>query len=1048
MERLLAIFALLSDSWWWDMDIAAWEQVFMLCSAILGGVDRKGKGRDRDEETKLAAVSCLWTLLRQRTHAEDPAKEGGGNRVDRIFANLKQHVQTPKFLPVMGQTLHSLMITAESTNLSLQRMSLNVLSSIIGAYLPDGFVPSVLPGTVSSMSKVALGEKSSKGWANGDVVAGALLVIQHAIVRALGDEVCIRDGVVRGLDSLEDLTLGPGDREQPLQATPLPPYSTLRTEQWLRGTASQLHIALNGLSPLVKHQTPSALVSLATFSATVLSETTLTLPQSQPLLISYLLSLKSSPFHRVATEAEQSLRKILSPSSKARHQILGVLLQISRDYLTALPRLLLARADSKIEHAAGVLESICHLAEPPDRSSSLGVVAISAGVGKLLGPHGGIEKWGWSLLFTLEFANPSVVITPDSAAQLMLEHQSATLNAVPFPELVFRRVNSRSARDALARMFRAMGKTAGEECLFAVDWFVNAGRAGRGKRAVAALWCACRLLEGAGSVSLEPGVISTVPVRRSKRLEKFARDLARQVADDWDEWDEDDQDAQPDVQFNEETTIVEHVQSQVTLPGITGPEPSMSSTSAQVVIQPILHRSLSLQMLAITARILESRFPTLFLHVLYPILHGIVSVDSTVSASALAALDNITDSTSYATPGNLLLSNFDYALDSVSRHLTRRWLDVDATKVLAVLVRLVGRDVVQKAGDVVEECFDRLDEYHGYELIVDGLVEVLGEVVKAIEEDEDNRLPRISRNALQDPTPLSHSESLDSFATWFVHRHDKEPPMEPLRDDSYPRKAWATDEEAETDTAPPVQEEDPFAETPPTPSQTLTTQIVSRSMYFLTHASPVIRARILLLLARAVPVLPEAALLPSVNKAWPFILNRLADSETFVVSAAVALVEALARHVGDFMTGRVWEDVWPRFRRMLVQLDRADAASALARRTPGVSGGGVGTASAYTHSHRLYRAIIVTMTTAVRGVQAQDTACWEVVVLFRRFLRCEAHEELQARARELYTALSENNEDAVWLGLAATVGWVEGSVAFLREPKWDVETNVRAVLKC
>ena len=84
----------------------------------------------------------------------------------------------------------------------------------------------------------------------------------------------------------------------------------------------------------------------------------------------------------------------------------------------------------------------------------------------------------------------------------------------------------------------------------------------------------------------------------------------------------------------------------------------------------------------------------------------------------------------------------------------------------------------------------------------------------------------------------------------------------------------------------------------------------------------------------------------------------------------------------------------------------------------------------------------------MRGVQPHDAAIWEVVVLFRRFLHAQAHEELQVCTRELYGALCENNEDAVWLGLAATVGWVGGSVAFLAEPKWDIERNVRVVLKC
>lgn len=67
LEQLIRVLGSICEPWWWDMDVAAWEQVFMLCSAILGGIDRKGKGKDRDEETKVAAAQCLFGLLRERT---------------------------------------------------------------------------------------------------------------------------------------------------------------------------------------------------------------------------------------------------------------------------------------------------------------------------------------------------------------------------------------------------------------------------------------------------------------------------------------------------------------------------------------------------------------------------------------------------------------------------------------------------------------------------------------------------------------------------------------------------------------------------------------------------------------------------------------------------------------------------------------------------------------------------------------------------------------------------------------------------------------------
>lgn len=494
----------------------------------------------------------------------------------------------------------------------------------------------------------------------------------------------------------------------------------------------------------------------------------------------------------------------------------------------------------------------------------------------------------------------------------------------------------------------------------------------------------------------------------------------------------------------DDNVLIEYVYGLITVNEIGSA--TAKATGSKTAAQPFLHRALSLQLLCVCAGILEARFLPLLLHVLYPVLHSIVQTQSFVSSTALAALHFIAAATSYASPANLLLSNFDYALDAVSRRLTRRWLDVDATRVLVVLVRLVGRDVVRKAGDVVEECFDRLDEYHGYEAIVDGLVEVLGEVVKAIEDDEENRLSKDARvDAYSAPARLPDNAKLDRFDEWFAHRHDQAPTEEEdAEHDTVPLS-----EEGAADTAPaggPSQRakatDDPFAEPLPTPSQALTNQIVSRSLYFLTHGAPTIRARILLLLASAVPVLPASALLPSIHHAWPFVLNRFADSETYVIAAAAVLVEALATHVGDFMFKRVWDDVWPRFREILRKLEAADTASTVARSARGRAGMA---ASAYTHMHRLCRALIRTMAAAARGVPPLDSLLWEVIIAFRRFLHRHAHEELQTCARQLYEALCENNEDAVWLALEATQGTLGGPMAFLREERWDIGENARAI---
>ncbi|KAJ3749335.1 hypothetical protein DFH05DRAFT_1533200 [Lentinula detonsa] len=416
----------------------------------------------------------------------------------------------------------------------------------------------------------------------------------------------------------------------------------------------------------------------------------------------------------------------------------------------------------------------------------------------------------------------------------------------------------------------------------------------------------------------------------------------------------------------------------------------------------MLHSSLSLQLISITTGILESRFTPLFIYSLYPILHSLVSPFSFLTETAFRALNFVTICTSYASPANLLLSNFDYVLDSVSRRLSRQWLDVDAIKVLAVMIRLVGSDIVERAGDVAEECFDRLDEYHGYDVVVEGLVEVLGEVMKVMQLEELSKTRDVS----------NQTKKIGNYGP---------APRTAWGDNNPPDKGKGIDQSED------AQEVMPDEEPPLSSSQALSKQIVQRSVYFLTHESTGIRARILNLLSSSIPILSESALMPSVHSAWPFILSRLADKEIFVVSAAAGLIEALVTSMGSLMFRRVWNDVWPCIRSMLSKMQTADTTNTLSRQVRG----GVGSESVYTHSHRLYRSIIKTMTAALRGVDPQDSWNWEVIIAFRRFLHSEAADELQQCARKLYIAA----------GIVTST-----SMKFLHEPQWNMVQNVALIL--
>ncbi len=1014
----------------------------MLCGAVVGGVKCKdAKENSRDDETKEAAASCLYALLRPRTSNEALERHLSADEPKERLSELQFHAQTSTFIPVIGQSLDSLLTSSASRHLPLQRISLDIIVHLIELYLPDPMLPSILPGVVSTMTKICVGVTQGKGWTNGDIVIRALLVMQAVTIKAVNDEICIKCGALRAVRDLDDLA----NFNDPPQVTPIEnpsAYGTVRTESWLRGTRTQLHIAINSLTPLLSHSNATVLRSLAKFSEKLIEVTPLALPQTHPLLLSFLLSLSLSDYTSVSSKARQSLLTLLSQSSRLSLQ--QILMDNLGSNLSALPRLISTQKDAKIMHTAGLIEAVCKLGLKND--SYPGLTIVAKGVGKLLGPTGGIEKWGWSLLTVLELIEPPIIVTRHSSAQLMLEDDPQGQQGTVFPELRFKNIQSSETRSALVNMLHALGAASGDAGLFAVEWFFRTGCSATSATSVAALWCACRLSEGITSVSLfdeHNDVSPRAPF--SRRVEKQNKIFARSIAEIWDQSDPLPREIADASESHDIHFLVQHQSGLVPLHETLKIIPPTKSSRTTQNDQPIIHRALCLQILAISAGVLKERFSPLFIHTLYPVLHSLVSPISFLSASALSTLNFITVATSFASPANLLLSNFDYVLDSVSRRLTHRWLDLEATKVLGILVRLVGADIVEKAGDIVEECFDRLDEFHGYGVIVDGLVEVLNEVLKTIELEEKASKTKTADN------PQTYIEArmakVDDFLAFLAKRND-----DPITDDDKadygpaPREPWG--KKAEDGENPEAESEQlksvPSSNEPPlTTTQSLTKQIIARSMYFLTNDSPVIRAKILNLLTLAVPILSESSLLPSIHSAWPFILNRMDDSETFVVSTAAGLVEALAEHVGDFMFRRIWDDIWPRFRSMLSLLEKGEATNALSRR----EGSRLGSESAYTHSHRLYRSLLKTMTVALKGVYQHEPSFWEVIVAFRRFLSRHAHEELQQYAVNLYMQASKQNPDAVWLLLTSTAYDTELATAFLKEPKWGIDKNAIIILR-
>ena len=1054
------------------MDHGAWKQLLRFTVSSLGPRPGdstnggKGKTREIGQEVQLQAVNLLTSLL-------DPSRS-------HPTLHMLNSVSTPKspLMPTLFQTITLLLAMIEPVppHSLLQLRSIRLIRPIITTYLSGQHpvLASVLPGITSAVSKLMNNAgKSLKG----EVAATAAGLVEDVIVSTLSDEDLQRLGVLRGgLDDLsqladewnEDATNGsvidPPPSSTPSSSSYTPnPFPPL-TFSYLEFTSKQLVIALRPLlTSLKSHRSHLARRAAASLSAAVISQCNLSLPTLVPFALSTLLLLSRDDFDPVRHDVNQRLRN-LSHSTLDLHTLLVDLLT---EAINALPRLITSDQEIKVQEAAKVLTAI---AETTMHIFHRG----SNPLAELLGPRGKVERWGWALLSCLEFGRPTSWSTMDDTAARASEKgwknrlvtssipliESAEGNtASEFPDLPMRLIESEATVRAIRDTLIALGSAGGEPALHSVEHFAHFARSNRGgdtSKAVSALWVAQHLFDG-----IAKGQEESAEGRVSKATRKMARDVTRVVVtmDDMDDDDQEEDDAPVEQDESDALVAVERTKGVDTITTLLDRDPLENSYAAKETrrlhkqAQRALLTALSLSTLSLTSRILSSSFRPLLLNALYTLLSHLTSPHSIIATYAEVALSQVAYDTGYASVQNLILDNVDYVINVVSQRLTPSRLSSSAPLVLIAMIRLTGSEIVPMVHDVIDEIFDALDDYHGYEVIASGLLAALVALIDVMAVDvaaegpsEERRKKLAEFNRVgKPPDPIG---DFARFKVWYEERDKRRREQVESILERAPEHAWGKDKVGDDqgqegadkgDGDVPMDDSDP----PPTRTQQVCAQIIDKSLNFLSHRSSFLRARVLSLISRATPVLAmgnrEGDLLPLIDRSWSIILLRLDDNVPYVVTEAAEVIAALCEHCGDFMSRRILDTAWPKFKKLLNAQYELDKKSALARKS-----GMVGTESGYTVSHRLHVAILSVATFVASDVPVEDGVLWDMMVMFRPFLDIKVHEELQEKAMGLYGVLEERDGDALWVVLNATrgvLGGVEGIWNYLREDRLDIQTN-------
>ncbi|GAA6002387.1 Tti1p [Rhodotorula paludigena] len=992
-------------------------------------------------------------------------------------------------IPILFHTLTTLLALAvEPTSLlQLQLSSIGALQILLVDYLarpsgpspalgtPSPLLATALPGTASTLSRISLSMPSSsktefgastRRQASGVIVA-ALRTLAVLIVAVVSDvrTSALREGVECDAtsvsleelveDRLQSMTVEGADvpdvDDAPAPPPPDPPCSappsgpTVPTASWLRYTLTSLRTLFSALSPLGTHDSPLVRATLVELFAKVLADCAHTLGEHAEVLLEGLLSLASDDWDSVRDPARRALLTSfalpIDPLQLGLHP-LTLSQRIAQRRLASLPGALRRQDEHAVRRGAGIIRSALELlppSAPNSRSSS---------------PLHGMGRWSWTLLGALDLervpaagraveGGMALAWITDSASG----SSSASTSTNSHPPIRLRGISEASTVAALEALWESLGRAAvtEEQEGEVVDQFLGVALGPRRGEsiAVSALW----VLDGVLRGFCAAGEGSSAQKKAQKKLLRQTVRAILALLEDLevpDEPEDEPTSRQSDVVTVEEIDetmpplrLVEHKKGVTDTPSLDSYKPvaALVTTRESRASHVLVLSSLSLRLLATSASLLAASFQPFLMHALYHVLaHLSPTTHAYLRAHAQHALALITLATAHESPEALVLANVDYVVNSVSQRLSVSRLEPQAPLVLVEMIRLVGKPIVPMVQDLVDDVFEALDDYHGYEQLTVGLWAVLDALLKVMVDDVPVKVDEPCKDLMR----VDPADDWKALEHWLAHRHDEPEKTqidveEEAADDARlphdnpkrPFDSGLKDESAPEDSAGATPSFSSDAVAPPTRPQRITAQIVSKAVYFLSHPSPFLRARVLSLLSSSVVLLTlpdpslspssatrEADLLPVLHRAWPFVLARLAPPPREpppVLLAAVELVERLSAHVGPFLARRFADDVWPRLRALLAWDN--DAATGRARGL-----------DAHSESHRLCRAVLCTLERAARCVPLKEKDVWDMALALRRFLvpRRTGEEELRALAERCYDALAGVNADAVWVVLRAS----------------------------
>ncbi|PHH55460.1 TEL2-interacting protein 1 [Ceratocystis fimbriata CBS 114723] len=979
------------------------QQLLLFLTFVIGGVPSQTQTRSISEEATLESLRALKTLI----IAAGKSAAASASLVDASG------------IPALGHAIAVLLdCVSDGKTPEIQVESMKTLCAFFEAVRDDAALASFLPGTVSSLAKVA----STPAREKRRVLVSAIKTLQTILVRVLSD---IRTRVLsmklekeelkKSHESIENFAdKQDNSSEQDSERTD---KGKVWTPSWLKATAGQVKMALATVLKLAKSDEDEIRSALERLCVSLLDECHKSLDNCAPLLVETAMALSDE-------RIDQDLMTTSLPDLAMVYPELGDSIKVTvYNWATALPRVMQSADDSIKQRAVRNLQRGLKLASAMDFASATLDDAVSAALRD-------------SIMQLIASAKTPHVV--DEVETMELLSGSTELATTPetrlstFRPVIMNHDSQTTIRGEILDLLRSMG-SASQQVKLATE-MVDYLQRSMGDTQVSAFWLSLELFKAAFQQDADIDAFLTFS----------------------------DGPSESEAAFHELYTF------------------SVTVLDSHSNFQDIDWRveALALETISLAASRSKEGFRPELIDVLFPMTSFLGSENVQLRHHAIVGLNLTAFYCGYSSVSELIIANADYMVNSVSLKLNTLSITPTTNKVLQMVVKLAGPRLVPFLDDVVTSIFSALDNYHGYPTFVGSLFNVLNEIVnqgvksdqlllenspaddmliekkkgpkhwmtisevkQALARHEERRLRR-EKEDLEFDNIASHPKR-----PWKASDYKQSSRVQEIFDEKDQQNSEASEgepkrklgeEEGEEEPPQPTEPEKP----PPTPTYAILSKIAKLTQHYLTSPTPALRKSLLSLLATVSPALaPDStAFLPLVNAVWPVIIQRFYDSEPYITIAACETLSALCSSAGDFMSSRFRDEWKNRLHSWMIRAKKDASAGGQTNRLtavtdsflPGIivplqnelpsanpnaaiSGPALGAGGAmpmsslgrFAQATKVWEATVQLLVAMLRHIRIEDGMYDEILELLADRLNDE----------DVRSALETINPDAVWLAL-------------------------------